>query len=90
MTIFELVEFEPDVHLTIRLRHASLLFGEVAVTYLLLPTAADSCRLLAKVLIRHSRRLPGWRLCAQVAMPSLELVMMRKQLLTFKGLAEGT
>lgn len=87
MTIFELVEFEPDRHLTIRLRRASLLFGEVAGTYLLQPAGVDRCRLLVKLLMRHSRRLPAWRL-RQAVMPSLDLVMMRKQLLTIKRYAE--
>jgi hypothetical protein len=87
MTIFELVEFEPDRQLTVRLRRASLLFGEVAVTYMLLPVEPGGCRLLVKVPMRHSRRLPGWRL-RHTAMPWLDLVMMRKQLLTIKHLAE--
>jgi hypothetical protein len=87
MTIFELVEFEQDRHLTIRLRRASFLFGEVAGTYLLAPAGADRCRLLVKLLMRHSRRLPAWRM-RQAAMPWLDLVMMRKQLLTIKRYAE--
>jgi hypothetical protein len=88
MTIFELVEFEPERHLTIRLRRASVLFGEVAVTYLLLPIASGACQLLVKIPMRHSRRLPGLRV-RHAAMPWLDLVMMRKQLLTIKLLAEG-
>ncbi len=87
MTIFELVEFEPERQLTIRLRRARVLFGQVAATYLLVPVDAARCRLLVKLLMRHSRRLPAWRL-RQTAMPWLDLVMMRKQLLTIKQLAE--
>jgi hypothetical protein len=88
MTIFELVEFEQDRHLTIRLRRAGIFFGEVAVSYVISPREPGGCRLLAKVPMRHSRRLPGWRL-RHAAMPWLDLVMMRKQLLTFKELAES-
>jgi hypothetical protein len=87
MTIFELVEFEPDKQLTVRLHRESVLFGEVVLTYLLVPNPGN-CRMLVKVLIRHSRRIPGWRL-RQAAMPGLDLVMMRKQLLTIKRLAEA-
>jgi hypothetical protein len=86
MTIFELVEFQAARHFTIRLRWAGFLFGEVAATYLLLPDGG-SCRLLVKLLMRHSRRLPALRLRHE-AMPWLDLVMMRKQLLTIKRLAE--
>jgi hypothetical protein len=87
MTIFELVEFEPDRQLTIRMRRAGILFGEVAATYMLEPGGRDRCRLLVKVAMRHSRRLPGWRL-RHAAMPWLDLAMMRKQTLTLKRLAE--
>ena len=88
MTIFELAEFEPDRQLTIRLRHTGVLFGEVAATYLLRPIASGGCRLLVKVPMCHSRRLPALGL-RHAAMPWLDLVMMRKQLLTIKLLAEG-
>lgn len=87
MTIFELVEFEPDRHMTVRLHRASVFFGEVAVTYMVVPDGPGRSRLLAKALMRHSRRLPGWRL-RQAAMPWLDLIMMRKQLLNLKQLAE--
>jgi hypothetical protein len=87
MTIFELAEFEHERQLTIRLRRARVLFGDVAGTYLLVPGERGGCRLLVKLAMRHSRRLPAWRL-RQAAMPWLDLVMMRKQLLTIKQLAE--
>jgi hypothetical protein len=87
MSIFELVDFEAERHLTIRLRRARALFGEVAGTYLLEPAGGERCRLLVKLLMRHSRRLPAWR-ARQAAMPWLDLVMMRKQLLTIKRYAE--
>jgi hypothetical protein len=87
MTIFELVDFEACRHLTIRLRRAGVLFGEVAGTYLVEPAGPARSRLVVKLLMRHSRRLPAWRL-RQAAMPWLDLVMMRKQLLTIKRYSE--
>jgi hypothetical protein len=88
MTIFELVEFEQDRHLTILLRNAGFLFGAVAVSYVVLGGSQPGhSRLLAKVLMRHSRRLPEWRM-RQASMPWLDLLMMRKQLLTLKHHSE--
>jgi hypothetical protein len=78
---------EPGRQLTVRLDRAGVLFGEVAVTYLLVANDLGDCRLLVKVPMRHSRRLPGRRL-RHAAMPLLDLVMMRKQLLTIRPLAE--
>lgn len=89
MTIFELADFETDRHITIRLRRAGVFFGEVAGTYLLVPAGGEACRLLVKLRMRHSRRLPVWQL-RQAAMPWLDLIMMRKQLLTIKRYAETT
>jgi hypothetical protein len=64
-------------------------WGEVAVTYLIVPRV-DRCRLLVKLLLRY----PGGRLSRSLWWPLRplapwgELVMMRKQLLTLKQLAE--
>jgi hypothetical protein len=63
-------------------------FGEVAVTYLVVPSDSGS-RLISKTLFSN----PGsraeawlrWRLA-----PSLDLLMARKQLLTLKQLAEAS
>jgi hypothetical protein len=71
MTIFELVEFEAGRHFTIRLRWAGFLFGEVVTTYLLLPDGGSRCRLLIKLLMRHSRRLPALRQRHEVMPASL-------------------
>jgi len=87
MGLFELVAFEPDRHLTLCLR-GSPTFGDVAVTYLVVPTGERSTRLVVKLLMRYARLLPV-RLLARWIAPALDLVMMRKQLLTLKGLAEG-
>jgi hypothetical protein len=88
MRIFELVAFEPGRHLTVRTRgFAPGLFPLVAVSYVVAPAGPDETRLLAKLafqvrpgpLAALARRLLEWG----------DLVMMRKQLLTLKALAEG-
>jgi hypothetical protein len=85
MRIFDLVEFETPRHLTVRTR-PSRLFGQYAGTYLVVPVDAHRCRLVVKLLIvwpqnplAHLIRVGG---------PLGDLIMMRKQLLTLKSLAE--
>ena len=87
MSIFELAEFEPGRHLTIRTRRASRLFGEVAATYLIVSCPPHGCRLLVKVLVCHPRR-PLQHLLSRELLPWGDLIMMRRQLLTLKRLAE--
>lgn len=89
MTIFEIAAFEEDRHITVVLNnpHATKVFGRVALSYVILRTSENHCRLIAKLRIRHSRRLP-----LSLTRPSLawgDLIMMRKQLLTLKYLAES-
>ena len=79
MRIFSLVSFSPDDHLTLRA-------PGVAVTYAV-RTRADRTRLVARVVFKA----PGGRLGDQLVGPPLalgDLMMMRKQLLTLKELAE--
>jgi hypothetical protein len=79
MTIFSLVSFSRDEHITLRARRT-------AVTYAVLPGAAMT-RLLARVLFDP----PGGSLGSALVGHALalgDLVMMRKQLLTLKELAE--
>ena len=89
MTIFELVEFEPDRQLTLVMaeRQAVATFGSVAVSYVILPQGSGCCRLVVKLLVRYRRRGPG-RWLRPVFLWG-DVIMMRKQLLTLKGLAEG-
>ncbi len=88
MTIFALADFEVGRHLTLLLRSASGrgLFGELAVSYVVVRVSNESCRLLAKLSVRYPRgpfgAFTAWLL------PWGDLVMMRKQLLTLKALAE--
>jgi hypothetical protein len=88
MTIFELVEFERDKQLTLRMRRGWRVFGDVAVTYLIESRATTSCRLIAKVLVRHPRGFPAQRF-NRMWLPWGDLLMMRRQLLNLGSLAEG-
>lgn len=89
-TIFDLIDFEPDRHVTIRIKPRSpttRFFGDVVVSYLIVP-AAEGCRLLAKLRVRYPRGITGRLMRA--LLPTGDLVMMRRQLLNLKKLAEAT
>jgi len=89
MTGFELVDFEKDRHLTLVARPSfASVFGlqALAVTYLVRPQATAESRLVAKLLIRHAPGVVG--VVAAWLLPWADVVMMRKQLLTLKQLAE--
>jgi hypothetical protein len=80
MNIFRLAEIERDRHLTMVLTRTGL-FGEVVVTYQVDPAPSGS-RLFVKVAVQ-----PRYHLLHALLVVG-DLVMMRKQLLTFKELAE--
>jgi hypothetical protein len=84
MTIFRLVSFEPRRSITIDAN--TRLFGYVAATYRVVAADDDRSRLVAKLAVAPRRG------CAARVMdcvlPAGDLVMMRKQLLTLKRLAE--
>lgn len=84
-SIFTLVAFEPGRSVT--MRHSGRLFGEVVVTYLAEPVTAGCSRLFVRMLVRRARNPLGSMLSP--LLPAGDLVMMRKQLLTLKRLAEG-
>jgi hypothetical protein len=93
MSIFELVEFERDRHLTMRLvfktregRAYGRVLRELALSYVVVPRDGERCRLLLKYLARYRRGPLGW--LGGVFVPWLDLPMARKQLLTLKRLAE--
>ncbi len=89
MTIFELVEFAADQHITLKLRSRSQrVFGELTVSYLIVPLAAHRCRLLAKLVVQYPGGVYGQLL--SVGLPWGDLLMMRRQLLNFKALAEAS
>jgi hypothetical protein len=52
-----LVEFERDRHLTILMR--SRMFGDMAVTYLIVPKSAATCRVLVKLAVRYPSGRPA-------------------------------
>ena len=86
MTIFQLVAFEPDRHLTLVMRRGRWLFGDLAITYAVVPEG-DASRLVAKLAVRYPGGALGWLM--RRLLPLGDLVMMRKQLLTLKALAEN-
>jgi hypothetical protein len=86
MTIFHLAAFEPARHITAVLDRLDFLFGDLAVTYLIVPEARESCRLVVKIAVAYPRTPIGAAIGR--LLPPGDLVMMRKQLLTLKELAE--
>lgn len=89
MRIFYLVDFETDRQLTIRLKprsSASRTFGDIAVSYVLVDGASDSCRLLVKLIANYPPGIKGSIMRA--LLPWGDLIMMRRQLLNLKRLAE--
>lgn len=90
MRIFTLVDFAMDRHLTLRIKHgtgAFSLFGDLALTYLIVPEGPERCRLLVKIVVRYPRGLTGTLM--RRGLPWGDLVMMRRQLLNFTALAEA-
>jgi hypothetical protein len=85
--IFELASFSPDEHLTLLMRRHRV-FGDVAVSYVVSPARPGRSRLVVKVVTVPPRGLPGAVL--RRLLPAGDLVMMRRQLLNLKALAEAT
>ena len=91
MTIFELTDFEQDRHLTLRLRpHSAIarVWGECLVSYVIAPRTRNTCRLLVKLTIQFAPG-PIHRL-VRTFLAWGDMIMMRRQLLNFKVLAERT
>lgn len=86
-TIFRLAEFQPGESLTIF--HRGRVFGEVACTYWAKRVDADRSRIVVKLVWKPARRGAVGRL-ERALLPPGDLVMMRRQLLNLKGLAERT
>jgi hypothetical protein len=61
MSIFELVDFERDGHLTVTMSdpRAISIFGRIALSYVVLPISDDFCRLVAKMGVRPGRGCIG-------------------------------
>ena len=91
MTIFELLEFERDCQLTIRIRpnsRAESIFGSVVVSYLIKKRGPKKSALLVKLLVRYPRSV--WGRFMRLILPPGDFFMMRKQLLSLKELAEAS
>lgn len=89
MTIFDLVAFERNRHLTLRIKPRSSganAFGDIAVSYLIVPQSPSSCRLLVKLIAKYPQGTKGSFMRA--FLPWGDLIMMRRQLLNLKQLAE--
>jgi hypothetical protein len=86
MTAFRLAAFEPDRHITVVLERGGALFGDLAVTYLVVPESGERCRLVVKLAVAYPRTPFGAAM--RRLLPAGDLVMMRKQLLTLRNLAE--
>jgi hypothetical protein len=89
MRIFDLVDFERDRHLTIRVKpgtRAQRNFGDIVVSYMIVAGRNNCCRLLVKLIAKFPSGSKGRLMRA--LLPWGDLVMMRRQLLNFKQLAE--
>jgi hypothetical protein len=84
-TIFRLVEFDPGESLTIL--HRGRVFGAVACTYWARGVDEERSRIVVKLIWAPARGgILG--LPERALLPPGDLVMMRRQLLNLKGLAE--
>jgi hypothetical protein len=84
---FRLAAFEQNRHITLLvLDRLNSLVGQVAVTYLIVPAGHSRCRLVVKLALVYPRSLIGFSMRA--FLPLGDLIMMRKQLLNLKELAE--
>jgi hypothetical protein len=89
MTIFDLVDFQRNRHLTLRIKPRSSgakTFGDIAVSYLIVEISPSSCRLLVKLIANYPPGIKGSLMRA--FLPWGDLIMMRRQLLNLKYLAE--
>lgn len=89
MRMFELVDFEPDRHLTIVLADATSrgVFGDLACTYAVTAGLRARSRIVVKLVIGYPRGPIGWVM--RPLLPIGDLIMMRRQLLNLKRLAEA-
>jgi len=85
MRLFELVDFAPGRQITARSRPSP--FGVFAATYAVAPVDARRSRIIVKLIMRYPALL---RTLGRWAMPFGDWVMMRRQLLNLKALAEDT
>lgn len=82
--MFRIVDVEPGESLTLHARKS--VFGEVVITYRAVPVSDPRSRLVAKIGVTYPNGLHGEVM--RDLLPVGDFVMMRKQLLTLKDLAE--
>jgi hypothetical protein len=85
MHAMEVVEFESEDHLTTRMAAMRAFFGQAASTYKLVDTD-DGCRVVLRITVHEPGGIVG--LLRRIGHPYGELLMVRRQLLNFKKLAE--
>ncbi len=86
MEIFTLVTFQQDEHITLLTKNN--LFGTIAGSYLIRRVSDSEVRLLVKLRVQRSRNAVLGLLGP--ILPWGDWIMMRKQLLTIKELAESS
>jgi hypothetical protein len=84
--VFRLAHFENGRSITLSADHA--IFGRIAVTYRVTPRDDGAGRLVVKLLVAYRSGPIGWLMAG--ILPAGDLVMMRRQLLNLKALAEAT
>ena len=91
MSIFELSDFEVNRQITIKgldSKPMRIVFGTGAISYLIVPSKdSRECRLIVKICINYPQNIFGF--FSRWLLPAGDLIMMRKQLLNFKDLAEA-
>jgi len=91
MFIFQLIDFEQNKHITIRLNKiVPKFFGDTVITYRIITESHDKCRLLVKILVRYPYPKRFFGMLLSRILPFGDLIMMRRQLLNFKKLSEQT
>ena len=90
MYIFEIVQFRAPFELTLRVKPLSFgkwLFGDILLSYLIVPSPAGSSRLLVKIFRKFDHGPLG--LFMRYFLPWANLIMHRKQLILFKDFSEA-
>jgi hypothetical protein len=88
MEFFEIVSFVINKHLTIRTKKGtreSKIYGDVAVSYVIIPKSEYQCRLLVRCHIKYPKILG---ILLRFVLPWGDLIMMRIQLQNIKKLSE--
>ena len=86
MTIFTLVAFEQDRHVTMRLENSKV-FPAIVLSYVTEPSAPGTSRLIMKFVARYPAGIGG--LLQRWLLPWGDLVMARRQLMNLRDLAQG-